>query len=67
MVKKKHCIKNNLITSPQHKVLYLSETYDGSVHDITIVHEEDWLFPENIIVYQDTGFQGHVPENVQII
>lgn len=67
MVKKKHCVKNNLITSPQHEVLYLSETYEGSVHDITIVKEEDWQFPENIMVYQDTGFQGHAPNNVLVM
>lgn len=67
MVKKKHCVKNNLITSPQHEVLYLSETYEGSVHDITIVKEEYWQFPENIMVYQDTGFQGHAPNNVLVM
>lgn len=56
-----------MITSPQHEVLYLSETYEGSVHDITIVKEENWQFPENIIVYQDTGFQGHAPHNVLVM
>ena len=67
MVKKKHCVKNNLITSPHHEVLYLSETYEGSVHDITIVKEEDWQFPKNIMVNQDTGFQGHTPYNVLVM
>lgn len=64
MVKKKHCVKNDLITSPKHEVLYLSETYEGSEHDINIVKEEDWQFPEKIVIYQDTGFQGHAPKNV---
>jgi hypothetical protein len=40
--------------------------YEGSVHDFTIVKEENWKFPQGISVYQDTGFQGHCPENVTI-
>ena len=67
MVKKKHCLKNNVVVSPQHRVYYLSETYEGSIHDITIVKEEGWQFPEGIVLYQDTGFQGHAPDNVVVM
>ena len=60
-------MKNGLVTSLQHQVYYLSETYQGSVHDITIVKEEEWQFPEGIVLYQDTGFQGHAPDNVVVM
>jgi hypothetical protein len=57
-------VKNNLIASHDKKILYLSETYAGSVHDKSIVNDEKWEFPDGTIVYQDSGFQGFNPSNV---
>lgn len=49
------------------KVLYLSATYAGSVHDKTIVDAEGWQFPEGIVLHQDLGFKGHCPKGVVIM
>jgi len=59
-------VKNNLIADNEQKILYLSATYPGSVHDKAIVDRENWHFPEGIKVHQDLGFQGHQPEGVQV-
>jgi len=46
-------------------VNYLSQTYEGKRHDKKIVDEENPTYPEDIGVYQDTGFQGYAPAGVQ--
>jgi hypothetical protein len=59
-------VKNNLICSPQKRILWLSRTYDGATHDKKIADEEAVCFPKRITLWQDTGFQGHHPEKVNI-
>jgi hypothetical protein len=49
------------------RILYLSETYEGSVHDKSICDEEFTCFPAGIKLHQDTGFQGHLPQVVEVI
>lgn len=49
------------------RILYLSETYEGSVHDKAICDEEFTAFPWGIKLHQDTGFQGHLPVGVEVI
>ncbi len=44
----------------------MSETYEGKVHDMGIVTEEKWKFPDDTVIFQDSGFQGHKPENITI-
>ena len=44
---------------------YLSQTYEGKRHDKKIADEENPTYPEDIGVYQDTGFQGYAPDGVQ--
>jgi len=51
---------------PTGKVLYLSETYEGSVHDKKICDEEPFEFQNEIELLQDLGYQGHAPENAII-
>jgi hypothetical protein len=46
-------------------VKYLSQTYEGKRHDKKIADEENPTYPEDIGVYQDTGFQGYAPEGVK--
>jgi hypothetical protein len=65
-VKKTHKVKNNVITDAAQRVLYLSKTYAGSVHDKKILDEEEWIFPSGIRVYEDSGFEGHNPQDVNI-
>jgi DDE superfamily endonuclease len=67
VVKKRHCVKNVLISDDKQRVLYLSPTYCGSVHDKTIADEQDFQFQRTIDLLQDTGFQGFKPKNANII
>ena len=44
---------------------YLSQTYEGKRHDKKIADEETPTYPEDIGIYQDTGFQGYAPDGVR--
>jgi len=59
-------MKNNLLSSPEKRILWLSATYDGSVHDKKICDQQPLHLPNGITLWQDTGFLGHKPENVQV-
>jgi hypothetical protein len=59
-------VKNNLFCSPDKRVLFLSATYPGSVHDKTICDEEAYCFPDSIVLDQDAGYQGHQPAGVTV-
>ena len=50
----------------ERKVLYLSATYEGSVHDKKICDEEPFDFQKEIELLQDLGYQGHTPKNAVI-
>jgi hypothetical protein len=64
--KKTHTDKNLLIGGlTTRTVVYLSDTYEGRVHDKKIADLEAPTFPEDIALYQDTGFQGYAPAQVQ--
>lgn len=59
-------MKNNVVCSPSLRILYLSETYEGSVHDKAICDQEMIDWPAGLKLHQDTGFQGHQPAGVEI-
>ena len=65
--KKQHTVKNNLVTERGGKVVYLSGTYAGKLHDKKIADEEGYCFPAGSKLLQDTGFQGYRPEGVTVI
>jgi len=65
-VKKTHNVKNNLLCNAQKRILWLSGTFDGSVHDKKIADEQPLRFPAGITLWQDTGFLGHNPKNVTV-
>ena len=66
-VKKKHTLKNNLIIDIEERLVrYLSETYPGRSHDKRICDIEEPVFPPEINLFQDTGFQGYQPPGVTI-
>jgi hypothetical protein len=65
--KKKHTVKNNVITERSGKVLYLSGTHEGKKHDKKIADEEGYRFPAGSKLLQDTGFQGYKPDGVVVI
>lgn len=48
------------------KILYLSATYEGRIHDKKICDEEPFEFKQEIELLQDLGYQGHTPENAVI-
>ena len=66
VVKKTHSIKNNLLCTNQLRIVWLSSTYEGHVHDKKICDEEPLLLPKGIRLWQDTGFIGHRPDGVEI-
>jgi len=49
-----------------NKILYLSQTYEGSVHDKTICDEEAIHFIKTVCLWSDSGFEGFNPENAII-
>ena len=57
---------NNIVIVDEHEktVEYLSQTYEGTYHDMAICDEEQYEFPENSTLQKDRGFQGYEPENV---
>ncbi len=60
-------MKNNLIGDVEDRLVrYLSETYPGRVHDKHICDAEELVFPSDIGLFQDTGFQGYHPAGVHI-
>lgn len=64
--KKRHSVKNNVITERGGKVVFVSDTYGGNVHDKAICDGEEYLFPDGSTLWQDTGFQGFAPLGVKL-
>jgi hypothetical protein len=60
--KKAHTDKNVVIvTLPQERVGFLSQTCVGKTHDKKIADTERIVYPSEAILYKDTGFQGYEP------
>lgn len=62
--KKRHTVKNNLISDRQGKILFLSKTAEGKKHDKKLADEENYEFPEGSKLWKDTGYQGYEPDGV---
>ncbi len=65
-VKKTHSVKNNILSLPDRRVIFLSQTYNGSVHDKKICDEQPLKMPTGTNLWQDTGFLGHAPKGVNV-
>lgn len=66
--KKRHTVKNLIIIgNDDREVKYLSDTVEGKKHDKKAMDESIIVFPKDSTVYQDTGFQGHDPEDVNTV
>ena len=50
----------------QRKIIFLSETYEGKVHDKKIADEEPLQFEKETELLQDSGFIGHQPKNAKV-
>ena len=64
--KNTHSIKNSLLCTNNLRIVWLSSTYEGHVHDKKICDEEPLLIPKGIRLWQDTGFIGHGSDRVEI-
>ena len=62
-------MKHIVISGEDNEILYLGLGYYGSIHDKKLADEMKFIYPENqnLIQYQDTGFQGFESENISII
>jgi DDE superfamily endonuclease/Helix-turn-helix of DDE superfamily endonuclease len=56
--KKRHMRKNIVMTDSKKRVLFLSPTKHGRVHDKKLLDKSVLHIPEEISVLADTGFQG---------
>lgn len=66
--KKAHTEKNLVLAQPRtRQVVYLSQTYAGSMNDKKMADCENLQFPAGTQLTQDMGFQGYAPPNVFII
>ena len=65
--KKDHTVKNNIIFDDGSEVLFLSQTYEGKIHDKAICDEDNYFFPKNTTLRVDLGYLGYKPDNVTIV
>jgi hypothetical protein len=64
---KDHTVKNNLMCRDNQQIVYLSETYEGRVHDKKIADQEACQFPKNSRLRLDLGYLGYHPEGVMTL
>ena len=59
--KKRHTLKNIIITNKKKKILFLSKTEGGRQHDFTMVkkHAPPNKIPEKVKQHMDLGFKGY--------
>lgn len=63
--KKKHTVKNALLTTALCYILFVSPTLAGKIHDKKIA-DTYYHIPAGFTLWQDTGYQGYYPEGVRI-
>ena len=64
--KKKHTVKNAVITCLAGFILFAGLTVEGKMHDKKIA-DTQYSFPYACVLQQDTGYQGYAPENTTIL
>jgi len=64
---KRNTLKNVLIVDKFSFVHFLSDTYEGRVHDKCIADEAKHNLPAGSFLYQDAGFQRFNPPGVKIM
>ena len=63
--KKKHTLKNAIISSFLCVVLFVSPTVNGRMHDKAIA-DIYYTIPKDFKLWQDTGYQGYNPDGVEV-
>lgn len=61
--KKKHTVKNAIITTALCYIVFVSPTQAGKVHDKKIA-DTCYCIAQGFTLWQDTGYQGYQPEGV---
>jgi len=56
-----------LIVNEQRRVLFLSDAYEGSVHDKAIADAEQLTFPDKTELLLDLGFEGYQAQSQVIL
>lgn len=64
--KKRYTVKNVLLTDQNDRILFLSDTYEGSVHDKPIAEQTPYPLPQGSELLQDLGFVGLCIDGIQI-
>ena len=65
--KKKAHRKKNLVVTSEKRVVYLSPTVAGRVHDKALADQSELSLPADALLIQDSGFQGYAPPGVAIL
>ena len=65
--KKQHTVKNNLMINAESKVVLLTPSCEGRIHDKRIAETIGYSPPCGSSLYQDAGFQGFTCPDVAII
>ncbi len=65
--RKRHTVKNHVLVNAQAKIILLTPTCEGKKHDKKIADEAQFTLPTGSCLYQDTGFQGFVLEQVTML
>lgn len=59
---KRHTVKNAIFTDGNCKILFLSATVTGKMHDKKLNEESQVSLPDKSTNYQDTGYLGYTPK-----
>ena len=65
--KKQHTHKNNLVIDAACKVVLLTPTCEGRIHDKRIADATRYCLPNGRTLFQDSGFQGFSLQGINII
>ena len=66
VAKKNHTIKNLIVSDLNNNILYISQTWEGKIHDKMMCDIEELKFSKNVRLWLDSGFEGFNPENAEI-
>ncbi len=66
MAKKNHTIKNLIVSDLNNNILYVSQTWEGKMHDKMMCDIEELKFSKKIRLWLDSGFEGFNPKNAEI-
>jgi hypothetical protein len=62
-----HTIKNNLLIDDTCRILFLTATVEGKMHDKKLADQAGYTLPPGSQLAQDTGFQGFSLDKVAIL